>query len=240
MAARRRVLIVEDEAFVSEALADLVEDIPELEVSGVAATLREARQLLEQLRPDIVIADLFLDDGNSLDLLRSLREQRLGTRVIVVTGARDAFAARDAVAAGALGYVLKAQPAKEIREAVRSVMLGRRYLSPRVEIPIAPHRRRNEEAVGLDRLSRRELEVLRLVVTGLTSAEIAQRLSVSPKTVDSHRSNMHRKLALRNAVDLIRFANANGIVATLRSPGETTEGGRIGPAAGRAPGGAIT
>jgi DNA-binding NarL/FixJ family response regulator len=219
MERRRRVLIVEDEGFISDSLEELIASVSELEVAGKAATLRDARRLLDELRPDIMIADLFLDDGNSLELLKAIRERHLGTRVIVLTGARDSFAAADALAAGALGYVLKVQPVKELIEALRSVLAGRQYLSPRVSIQPAAVRGKAQGSVGLEKLSRREMEVLRLVVAGHTSTEIAKRLCISPKTIDSHRSNMHRKLSLRNAVELIRFATAHGIVSTLR-PGE--------------------
>jgi DNA-binding NarL/FixJ family response regulator len=214
------------EGFVSDALADLVASISELEVAGVAATLRDGRRLLEELRPDILIADLFLDDGNSIDLLRTIRQQRLGTRVIVLTGVRDVFAATDALAAGALGYVLKVQPAKEIVDALHRVMAGRPYLSPRISLRQADAARAHgSQAVGLEKLSRREMEVLRLVVAGHTSNEIARRLCISPKTIDSHRSNMHRKLSLRNSVELMRFATPHGIVTAVRS----AEGAGPGP-----------
>lgn len=207
----RRALILEDHALVSDALVDLLGTIAVVEVVGVAATIREGRRCLAELKPDLLIADLLLEDGSSLDLLRQIRRERLATRVVVVTGLRDTFAATEALATGAWGYVLKAQPARELIEAIETVAAGRRYISPSIAVQLEPGSAEAGEPSGLDRLSPRELEILRLVAAGQTSAEIARHLNISVKTIDTHRSNMYRKLALRNAVDLMRFATVHGI-----------------------------
>ena len=132
MERKRKVLIVEDDAFVSDALVELLDGVHGCEVVGVAATLREARRLMLEQAPDIVVADLFLDDGNSIELLRDIRERRLPTRVVVLTGARDAFAAEEALAAGVFGYVLKRQPARDLLVAIEKASRGQRYVSPHV------------------------------------------------------------------------------------------------------------
>jgi DNA-binding NarL/FixJ family response regulator len=211
MERKRKLLIVEDDVFISDALVALLSGGAGFDVVGVAASLREGRRMLIEYAPDIAVADLFLDDGNAIELLREIRERRLATRVVILTGARDAFAADEALAAGALGYVLKRQPARDLLVAIEKVSRGQRYVSPLVVGRATPGPAGANGSVGLEKLSRRELEVLRQIVAGHTSAEIARRLCISTKTIDTHRSNMYRKLSLRNAVDLIRFATVHGI-----------------------------
>jgi DNA-binding NarL/FixJ family response regulator len=218
----RRVLIVEDEAFVSDALVELLATAPGFDVIGVAATLRDARRLLVEHAPDVIVADLFLDDGSTVELLREIRERRLGTRVVILTGVRDTFAANEALAAGAFGYVLKLQPARELLAALEKAALGQHYVSPQIAVRLAAGPPTGPTgSIGLGRLSRREVEVLRQIAAGHTSAEIARRLCISTKTIDTHRSNMYRKLSLRNAVDLMRFAAAHGIGLAAPAPAQS-------------------
>jgi DNA-binding NarL/FixJ family response regulator len=200
----RTIAIIKDHAVVSDALAALLGANPRFEVVGTATSVRAARRLLEERRPDVTIADLLLEDGSAIDLLRAIREGAPGARVLVLTCLCDVFAAREALAAGAAGYVLKAQPLSDLIEAIEVVAAGRSYVSPRIETNVP-------RDAGLDKLTGREREILRLIVSGMTTAEIALRLSISTKTIDTHRSNMYRKLALRNTVDLVRFATISGI-----------------------------
>lgn len=207
----RSVVVVEDFELVRDALVRLLKDVPEVGVVGTAASVRDARVQLEKLRPDVLLTELLLDDGSAVELLRVVRRERMNTRVIVVTRLRDSFAATEAISAGADGYVLKSQPSSELFEAIETVLAGRRFVSPAVGnrnlVPSATP----TERVGLALLSSREIEILRLIASGSTSAEIAQNLSISTKTIDTHRSNMYRKLTLRNQVDLVRFATMHGI-----------------------------
>lgn len=205
------ILIVEDQGLVSDALVELLGAAPGLKVVGVASSIREARQSLVALAPDIMVANLLLEDGSAIELLRLLRRERSRTRVVVLTDLRDAFAVSDALAAGALGYVLKRQPVRELLAAIEVVAMGGRYVSPNIDFGPSLPMGELDERVGLEKLSGREVEVLRLIAAGHTSAEIARRLCISAKTIDSHRSNMYRKLSLRNTVDLMRFATVHGI-----------------------------
>jgi DNA-binding NarL/FixJ family response regulator len=235
MTRRQRVLVVEDEAFVREAMVEFIGAALGFEVVGTAATFREARQLLAELAPDIMVADLVLEDGNTMELLRLIREERRETKVVVLTGLRDSFAASEALAAGASGYVLKAQSARDLIGAIETVAMGRRYVSPLITVRLDLARSDGRGPSGLALLSRRELEILRLVAAGRTSAEIARSLNISTKTIDTHRSNMYRKLSLRNSVDLVRFASLHGV--GLTAPTETPVNG---PAAVLAAGGPRT
>jgi len=215
-----RMLIVEDPGLLRDALVEALGTNARFELAGFTDAIAGARQMAIDLHADIVLTDLLLAAGSTIDLLRSLRDETPGTRTVVLTSLRDGFAVRDALALGVSGYVLKTQSMSELMEAIESAVAGRRYVTPQ----LADHLDTIERQVrapngsaevpaerGLDRLSPRELEVLRLVAAGHTTAEIARSLSISIKTIDTHRSNMYRKLALRNSVDLVRFASLRGI-----------------------------
>jgi two-component system NarL family response regulator len=207
----RKVLIVEDHEVVGDALAGIVGGIPGLEVVGIATGVRDGMAKLQSLAPDILLADLMLDDGSATEILRLIRSDHLRTRVIVLTGLRDVFSANEALAAGAMGYVLKAQPSRELIEAIESVVAGRRYIAPKIAAQIDAAAKSDGSRQGLECLTRREAEILRMLAHGYSNREVASRLNVSTKTIETHRSNMNRKLSLRNTVDLIRFAAAHGI-----------------------------
>jgi DNA-binding NarL/FixJ family response regulator len=229
-----RVLVVEDHEVVRDALAGLLRDTPDMEVVGVASSIRETLPLLSRTAPDILLADLSLGDGSATELVRALRRARLKARVVIITGFSDQFAAAEALAAGVSGYVLKSQSAEEMLEAIRAVALGRQYLSPLVEARLTGRLVWGEDqrvgrpetegqgqgqgqGQGIDRLSRREVEIFRLVVSGCSSKEVARRLCISVKTVETHRTNMNRKLAVRTTADLVRFAVAHGITVAPRT-----------------------
>jgi DNA-binding NarL/FixJ family response regulator len=216
-----RILVVEDHELVRDAIAGLLGEAPGMEVVGVASTLEDGKRLLEQHGPDIVLADLSLGDGSALDLVRWLHRSRLSTRIVVITGFSNTFAAVEALADGAMGYVLKAQSITELLVAIRTVADGRSYIAPEVAAKLpAPSARGRSMGVrgshGLDSLSRREREIFQYAVEGCATAEIARRLCISPKTVEAHRTNMNRKLAVRTTADLVRFAVAHGIAVSPR------------------------
>jgi DNA-binding NarL/FixJ family response regulator len=217
-----RILVVDDHDIVRDALASLLADVSDFQVVGVASSIRDALPLLDSARPDIVLADLSLGDGSAVELVRALRRGRLKGRVIVITGFSDEFAAAEALSAGATGYVLKSQPTTELLEAIRAVAEGRKYVAPNLERRLALRSVAGESsssngAVGLERLSPREVEVFRLVVAGSSSKDVARRLCISVKTVETHRTNMNRKLAVRTTADLVRFAAAHGIAVAPRA-----------------------
>jgi len=217
-----RVLVVDDHDIVRDALASLLGDVSDFQVVGVASSIRDALPLLDSTRPDIVLADLSLGDGSAVELVRALRRGRMKGRVIVITGFSDEFAAAEALTAGATGYVLKSQPTSELLDAIRCVAEGRKYVAPALERRLALRSIGGDStssngAVGLERLSPREVEVFRLVVAGSSSKDVARRLCISVKTVETHRTNMNRKLAVRTTADLVRFAAAHGIAVAPRA-----------------------
>jgi DNA-binding NarL/FixJ family response regulator len=217
-----RILIVEDHELVRDAVAALLSSAPGMKVIGVACSVGEALPLLEQHNPDIVLADLSLSDGSALDLVRWLRRSRQKCRVVVITGFSNNFAAVEALADGAMGYVLKTQSTAELLDAIRTVAAGQSYVSPEVAAnlpapPPAGQSLRVKHSRGLESLSRREREVFLQAVEGYATNEIARRLHISPKTVEAHRTKINRKLAVRTTADLVRFAVSHGIVVAPRA-----------------------
>ncbi|HEY2899903.1 MAG TPA: response regulator transcription factor [Polyangia bacterium] len=220
-----RIVIVEDHVMVRDALAAMLASIPEYEVVGVADSIRAALPIIESLHPDIVLADLSLEDGLGTELVRAARRARVKSRILIMTALRDRFAMQAALKSGISGYVLKARPISELVDAIAAVMNGQRYLSPTIRATDADWAADDHQPTapsGLQQLSPRETEIFRLVVDGCSSMEVARRLCISLKTVETHRNNINRKLAVRSTADLIRFAVSHGISLPGHQPSRGT------------------
>ena len=216
-----RVLIVEDHELVRDGIASLLGATSDMQAVGVATSIRDALPLLDRCDPDIVLADLSLADGSGMELARALRRNRGKGRIIILTGLRDTYAAAEAIGGGADGYVLKSQSSREVLDAIRTVAMGRSYVSPEIAAQLSSEQMTagGSEAprgAGLESLTRREHEIFRQILEGTSSKEIAHRLCVSPKTVETHRTNINRKLGAKTSADLVRFAIAHGISVAPR------------------------
>lgn len=212
-----RILIVDDHPIVRDALASLLAEKPDLQVVGVASSVRETLSMLEHGSADLLLADLSLEDGNAIELVRAVRRLRLKTRVLIMTAFRDEFSASEAMSSGVGGYILKEQPTSDLLAAIETVARGGTYVSPVIASRLRPDAATDATGNSLDRLSRREREIFRLVVAGRGSKEIANKLFISIKTVDTHRTNINRKLGVRTTASLIRFAAAHGIEIAPRA-----------------------
>ncbi len=215
-----RILVVEDHLIVREALVTLLGVRPDLQIVGVAASIREAMPLVDQTVPDLLLLDLSLEDGSGIELARKLHRSRSRTRVLVVTGYRDGFAAREALAAGVAGYVLKEQPTADLFAAIDVIRRGGTYVSPTIAAQLRSDQLSPKEDDPLASLSNRESEIFRLLVSGNSSKDLSRRLFISVKTVETHRTNIGRKLGVRTSVDLVRFAAAQGIAIAPRAARE--------------------
>jgi DNA-binding NarL/FixJ family response regulator len=207
------IAIVEDHPIVRDALAQLISTGGSLRVAGTAGSLREAFGLLDRSQPDLVLADLSLEDGSAIELVRRGKREHPRTRFLIITGFSNEFSAMEAFDAGATGFILKNQPTADLFAAIERLVAGGVYLSPYLEPP-PPGRRSSPRAAGgslLARLSRREFEIFNLVVTGSDTKEIAGRLGISIKTVETHRTSINRKLGITSTASLLRFAVAHGI-----------------------------
>lgn len=204
-----RVLIVDDHPIVRRGLAELISDEPDLEICGEAADSTEALRLIDSARPDLIVIDISLQNGNGIELIKQIKARDQGIKMLVSSMHDESLFAERALRAGALGYVNKAEAAENIVEAIRVVLSGKVYVSSRLADRML-HRLvggdENLERSAIDSLSDRELEVFEFIGKGQTTRQIAMKLHLSPKTVESHRENIKRKLNLANATELTRYA----------------------------------
>lgn len=210
-------VLADDHPIVRQGLRALLEGADGCRVVGEASDGLTAIALIERLRPDVAILDVQLPDLSGLEVARRAHVHVPDTRLVVLSMYSDEPYVLEALRHGVLGYVLKASATTDLVAAVHAAMAGRRFLSaPLTERAIDIYARRAAESERpLDRyelLTTREREVLHLAAQGLNSAEIGQRLVISPRTAETHRANLLRKLGLQTQTDLVRFAVGRGLL----------------------------
>lgn len=197
-----RVVLADDHAVVRRSLRLLLDNEQGVEVIAEAVDLSTVVSYVYAHRPHVLVLDLRLPNGSSIETIRRLREQVPETEVVVLTMEESPMFAQNALDAGAVGFVLKDRADTELPAAVRRAARGAEYVSARVGAGLQALRR----AVDQDGLSPRETEVLRLIALGHTSAEIAAKLHLSRRTVETHRTRIHNKLGLSTRAELVQFA----------------------------------
>lgn len=210
-----RVLLVEDHALVRAGLRALLERAGDIRVLGEASNGQEAVELTQSLKPDVVIMDIMMPRLNGIQAAEHIQNQKLSTKVLLLSMYSEEGLVHQALQSGAKGYVLKTSVSEELLEAVRKVALGETYLSAAVSSIVtesAFHPSASQSQNPLDNLSPREKEILQLVAEEHTSAEIATMLSISEKTVEKHRANLMEKLHARNLAGVVRLAIKYGLI----------------------------
>jgi DNA-binding NarL/FixJ family response regulator len=208
------VLLVDDHVVVRDGLRALLESGSDIKVVGCAGNGREAVTEVQHLHPDVVIMDIALPELDGVQATRHIMEKCPETHVLILSMYLSAEHIHRALQAGAQGYVLKESAGDEVVEAVRALSAGKRYLSYRItETMIQDYVREGTPISLLDSLSLRERDVLQMVVEGGTNAAIAQKLSLSPKTVETYRARIIKKLKVKDTVELVKFAMRHGIVS---------------------------
>ena len=203
------ILLADDHPIVRHGLRALLEAEPDFRIAGEVDDGLEAVEQVERLQPDVLVLDLMMPGLNGLEVTRQAGQRSPGTRVIILSMYSSEVYVLEALRNGAAGYVLKKSSPDELVQAVREVAAGRSFLSRSLsERAIEVYRQKAQEVPSdpYDRLTNREREVLHLAAEGHTSADIANRLYISPRTVEMHRGNMMRKLGLSTQTDLIRYA----------------------------------
>jgi len=205
------VVLVDDHAIVRQSLRILLDSRPEVTVVGECGNGREAVVMAEKLHPAIVLMDIAMPELNGIEATRQIRRVAPGTRVVILTAYGDPEHLRLALRAGASGYVIKRSDVDELITAIDLVRHGNTYFSRDLaeQFDLADliyEAKRPEGTSALDRLTARETEVLQLIAEGCTARAIAERLVISPKTVEGHKTRLMNKLGVRNRTDLIRFA----------------------------------
>ena len=209
------IVLAEDHHVVRQGLRSLLETSLDCQVVGEAADGRSAIGLVEQFHPTVLVVDILMPQLNGLDVIRRTRDICPQTRIVVLSMYADEGYVREALIAGATAYVLKEARADEFVHAIREAINGRRYLSaPLSERVIDAYVQRLDSPTldPYDALTDRERMILHLSAQSYTSAEIAERLAISSRTVEGHRASLMRKLALRNQTDLLRYAFRRGII----------------------------
>ncbi len=211
-----RVLLADDHAVVRDGLRLLLEAQPDIEIAGESGNGRDAVRKARTLHPDIVILDVAMPELNGIEAAERIRDLDPSIRIIILSMYSTKEHIFRALKAGANGYLLKESAATEVLAAVREVSSGRRYLSHKVSDEIVQGflhpETRDEVETPLDRLSPREREILQLVAEGKSSAEIGRSLFLSPKTIDTYRSRLMRKLGISDLASLVRFAVQHGVI----------------------------
>ncbi len=225
MKAKRQVLLVDDHPLIREGLAHRIHRQPDLEVCGGAATADEALGMIAASQPDLVVVDLVLKDGNGLDLIHDIRRRWPDLAIVVLSMQDENLYAPRALAAGARGYVKKGEAAETIVDAIRCVLDGNVWLSEAMKMRVlsdlgdgGPKPRRPP----IEALSNRELEVYRLLGEGLETRQIASRLHLSFKTVESYYDRIKIRLKIESFRDLVRHATLFSGRPVTESPSDKT------------------
>ncbi len=205
------ILIIEDHTLFREGLKSLLQTRSNLKLIGEAADGKEGIRLAEKLKPDLVLLDLMLPGMHGLQVVRKLDK---AAKVLAVSMRIDELFVAEALNSGADGYVIKEDSFAELLQAIDAVLKGHGYLSQKLDSKkITRLLERFGSGAPHEILTTREHEILQMAAEGLTSSQIGNVLSISPRTVEMHRGNLMRKLGLRSQADLVRFAIRNHIVA---------------------------
>ena len=210
------VLLADDHPIVRQGLRHLLEAEPDIKILGEASDGLQAVQLSEKFRPNVLIVDIMMPGLNGLEVVRQVKDRSPATFSIVLSMQSADVYVVEALKSGAAGYVLKETGPSELVNAVQQVISGKRYLSPRLSERLIDVLLQASEEITLDpyeTLTNREREILQMAAEGLTTAAIAKRLSISPRTAELHRGRMMDKLGLHSQTELILYALKRGIIS---------------------------
>jgi len=211
--AKRRIFIVDDHPIVRQGLAQLIDNEPDLVVSGQGEDAYESLRAIRQNKPTLVLVDVSLKDSDGIELLKELRAQDPDLPVLVLSMHDESLYAERALRAGARGYIMKQEAPQTLLQAIRKVLSGQVYLSEAMGANLLQRmvggKSPGKPELPMDRLTDRELEVFRMIGAGRSVKEIADKLFISPKTVEAHREHIKEKLGVKSSADLLRFAIRN-------------------------------
>lgn len=204
-----RVMLVDDHPVVRHGLAQAIGHAGDLEVCAQAGSASDAMSMFDEAAPDVVVIDLSLEDGSGMDLIKQIKSASPHTKMLVASMHDEHLYAERALRAGAMGYVNKEESMDKIVEAIQQVMRGRIYLSSAMADQVLNRVARGDEEPEqspVQTLSDRELEVFQQIGRGLTTRQIAEKLHLSPKTIETHREHIKTKLNVSNNNQLVRYA----------------------------------
>ncbi len=206
---KSRIIVVEDHPVLCDGLMQLINSQPDLACAGVADNTCDAKRVVEQRKPDLMLLDLRLKSGDSLELIKSLRVEHPEVKVLVLSQYDELIFAERALRAGASGYIMKENATDEVLRAVRKVLAGELYFSERVAAAVVQRTLQEKPSgsrIGVESLSDREMQVFQLLGASYSAREIAEQFHLSRKTVETHCEKIKHKLSLRSAAELRQFA----------------------------------
>jgi len=209
-----RVLIADDHAIVRAGLRALLVEETEFELVGEAVGGYEAIELVEKTNPDVLILDLSMPDLDGISVTRKIKPQYPDMKILILTLHEDEALLKEAIKAGAAGYILKRAAEAELISAIRVILRGDLYVDPAMVRGLfqEPQQSQVKMKNPTESLTPRETEILRLIVEGYTNRQIGQELNISIRTVEGHRANISDKLGLHSRVELVRYARQNGLI----------------------------
>lgn len=206
-----RILLVDDHPILRKGIAEVISSETDLEVCGESGTLHEAYDAVSKSKPNLVIVDISLDGNNGVELMKELTYRWPELPLLAYSMHDESIYAERALRAGAKGYLMKQHPPELLIEAIRQVLKGKIYLSPAMSerllgklVGAGPSDRPLQSPI--EKLSDRELEVLQLIGKGMTTAQVAEKLSLSVKTIETYREHLKQKLQLSSGPELVRYA----------------------------------
>jgi len=209
------IILADDHQVVRKGLKALLDAEPDLKIVGEAGDGLETIKLVEELKPDVLVLDLMMAGINGLEVTRQLSKKNLNTSIVILSMHSNEAYVLEALRSGAKAYILKESPPDELVRAIKEVHSGRRYLSaPLSERAIEAYTQRSEvkSVDPYDQLTTREREILELIAQGWTNAQISEKFFISTRTVETHRTNLMRKLNIHNHTQLIQFAIQRNII----------------------------
>ena len=211
---RTRVIVLEEHPLLRQGIADFLNAQPDLHVCGESDTIRNARDEIAKCTPQLLVTALRLGTGDSLEFVKAIKAEQPGLLILMYSAFEEAIFAERALRAGADGYVMKTAPKAELLAAVREVLSGNVYVSREVamrafkkSLESRAEHRSSGAGSGIERLSDREMHIFQLLGSGLRNRQIAHSLSLSVKTIESHRENIKHKLGLTSSQGLVERAN---------------------------------
>ena len=214
MMAAIRVLLADNHALVRSGIEALLQHIEGIDVVAVAGNGHEALRLIQSEQPNVVLMDISMPELNGLEATARATREFPNVRIVMLSVHANEEYVLQSLRAGAVGYVLKDAGTEELELAIRAAANGDSYLSPAVSKHVVADyvRRAGVETTALEQLTSRQREILQLIAEGRTSKEIAERLYISPKTVDTHRTQLMERLDIHDVAGLVRYAIRSGLV----------------------------
>jgi len=209
-----KILITDDHAIVRTGLRTLLKEEPSMELIGEATGGYQAIKLVQEMKPDILLLDLSMPDLDGIEVTRKLKPLFPKMHILILTIHEDQALLREAIRAGASGYILKQAAESELISAINILLRGDMYIDPALVRELIDETSHSSEPqkTTLELLTPRETEVLKHIVQGYTNRQIGEELNISTRTVEGHRASLCGKLGLQNRVDLVRYAREHGLI----------------------------